>query len=255
MFVRRLFAPEAGEGGGAAAPAPVASSQSTNATTTSTADPVEGFKAALRKHDNDAASLARTLHADAEVLRRENAELRGKLPREGSTLLDGDDAAAWKELTALGKPAEIKAKLLAGDAAAKEVSRFERKSLLTSAAAVYGWNPTVLERLAAGDLEIEVKEAERNGKLVPVATVLLHETNDKGEAVVVKKSLEKHAEKEWVEFLPALKAHAANSRPAGTPSNARTVVQGGRRPAGFAPSAAHGVGQTETNAGRKRLAF
>jgi len=194
-----------------------------------TPDPSEGFRAALKKHGDDATSFARTLHLDAEALRKENAELRGKLPKAGQTLLDGDDATAWKELSAIGKPGEIKARLEAGDLAVTASNGFAREKLLASAAATLGYDAEVLGQLA-GDLEIEVKDGQRQGKTVKVAEVTIRSVDDKGKEVVVKTPLEKHAEKSWGKYLPSLKAGSTTpARSSGTP-----IVrpgQGGTQPA------------------------
>ena len=186
------------------------------------ADPTAGYQAALKKYGDDASAFARQSYADAEALRRENAELRGKLPKAGSTILDADDSAAWAELTAIGKPSEIKARVDSGDLAVKEASGFRRAKLLADAAATLGWDADVLAQLPGVDaLEIEVKEGQRNGRMVPVAEILTRSTDAQGKEVIARRPLEKHGEKEWAKFLPSLKAAVGPHRQGGTPSTGR----------------------------------
>lgn len=210
-------------------------------TTTPAVDPTEGFKLALAKHSNDAASLARTAYADAERLRTELAETRGKLPAKGAAVLEGDDLTAWKDLSKFGSLSEIKAKLVSGEESARQVSAFERKERDRSVASSYGFDPDVLGDMAK-DLEIEIKDGQRNGKAAKVAEVVIKTVDDKGQEVITRTELSKYAEKNWAKYLPALRPGNQASRPTG-PGTGR-------------PAATTTTRTTEGNpAPRKRISF
>lgn len=209
MLTRLLLDPNPSEGGGNPAPAPAPA-----------ADPSEGFKAALAKHNNDANALAREAWQASERLRAERDDLKAKLPGKGSVVLSGDDATAWGELSKLGKAGEIRARLEEGTAAAKEVATFRREKLIGQAAATVGYDPDVLMD-RAGDLEIEIKDGTRGGKPAKIAEVVVRSVDDKGAEVVTRTAIDKYAEKEWAKYLPSLKAASTQQARATGPGTGR----------------------------------
>ena len=210
-FWRILLEPQGGEGNGTDTGTKVEAKVEAPA-----ADPAEGFKAALKKHGDDAASLARAAWGDAERLRSELAEAKGKLPKADAVVLEGDHAKAWGELSKLGKADEIATALESGKAAVARVSAFERKELIGDAASAHGLNPKVLATLAGADLRIEVKDGTRLGKPVRIAEVVTVEKDAKGADVEKRTPLDKYAEAAWPEFLPSLKGGKAPG-PTGSP--------------------------------------
>lgn len=177
------------------------------------ADASRGYEAALAKHGNDAAAMARTIYADNERLRAERDEARGKVPAEGAVVLTKADAGRWAELGKLGTVDEIKSKLEAGDAAAAGVAKFEREKLIGQAAAAVGYDAEVLASLAGPDLRVEVKEETKAGKKVRVAEVVATAKDDKGADVESRVPLDKYAADTWPKFLPSLKSGPSTSAP------------------------------------------
>lgn len=220
MLSRLLLAPEPVVETGkepivpAPAPAPAA------------ADPTAGYAAALKKHGDDAASFARTTYADNDRLRTELATAHGKLPKEGSLVLSAEDAGHWTELLKLGKPAEIRAAIETGSAAAAKVAAFERTELIGQAAAPYGYNPKVLADLARDGLRIEIKAGTALTQMKPTAEVVTVAKDAKGVDVETRTPLDKYAQDKWSEYLPALKAGSKVPTPAGGPPGS----QGAPRP-------------------------
>lgn len=215
-FLRLLLDPDADNGSGNGNPAAGGSKQGDDkgGTGGGNADAGKGYEAALAKHGNDAAAMARTIYADNEKLRADNEQLRGKLPADGSLVLNKADAARWSELGKLGTPEEIKAKLADGDAAIGKVAAFERKELTASAAAAHGYDADVLGGLPGfADLAIEVKDETKGGKAVRTAEVVATAKDDKGADVETRTPLDKYAERTWPKFMPALKSGAATSAP------------------------------------------
>jgi hypothetical protein len=131
-------------------------------------DPTEGYRAALKSANDNTATLAQTLYAEAARLRGELAEARGKAPKDGAVVLAGDDAAAWAEFAQLGKPGEVRAAIEAGTAAAARVKAFEREKLVGAAAQLHGLDAEVLADKAGPDLRIEIADVVRNGKAAKV---------------------------------------------------------------------------------------
>ena len=185
------------------------------------ADPSKGYEAALKKHENDHAAMARQTYADSQRYRAERDEARAKLPKDGSLILTGDDAARWGELSKLGKSDEIQAQLEAGKAAASEVSAFRREKLYHQAATAMGFDADVLAGLpGVADLVIEIKDGQRNGKPARLAEIVTTVKDDKGNDVEKRIALDKYAETIWPKFLPALKtgAYVATPKGGGTPA-------------------------------------
>ena len=184
---------------------------------TPSADPTEGFKAALKKHGDDATGLAREAFLNSEIYRRERDEARGKIPASGSVVLSKEDADTWEKFRALGSFDEVKGKLDAGDLAATTVKTHERQTLIGKAAEAHGFDAEVLTRLLGDEARIELKDAVVKGKPGKVAEVVTVATGADGKEVETRTALEKHANTEWAKFLPALKAGASVPSPQNGP--------------------------------------
>jgi hypothetical protein len=174
-------------------------------TPTPVVDPSDGFRAALKKHEGDATSLARDSWVRAQESARQVADLQGKLPKSGAVILEGDDAAEWAEYRKLGKATEVVTKLGTLGTLETTIAAHDREKLLGQAAKAHGFDPEVLATLA-GDLRIELKDGkDRLGKDAKVAEVVSTVKDDRGEKEE-RTPLDKFAEKAWAKFLPSLKS-------------------------------------------------
>lgn len=161
-----------------------------------------GFRAALKRHNDDAYALARDAWERAERHRVEAEDLKVRVPAEGSTILSGDDAAAFARYRELGPIEDLASKLAERESFAATIAAHERRKLVEAAAAGYGYDPDVLDSLpGASALDFEFVEEFRNGKKSKFAHVKLD-----GDA---KKPLDQYAVETWPKFLPSLKATAA----------------------------------------------
>lgn len=214
---RLLFDPAPVEGGGNTPP-PVKEPETP--LPTPAADPIEGFKVALGKHNNDALSLARESFSTAESLRTQLAETRAKLPKEGSVILAGDDVAAWEAFRALGKPDEIKATIAEHGTLKTQIAQRARQDLYGEISKSHGWNPAALADVPGIDeMDLIVKDGTRNGK--PAKIAHLRETVKEGDKEIVKETpLDAHIQKTRPHLMPALTAGqaAGTSRTQGGPA-------------------------------------
>lgn len=208
-FLPLLLDPTADSGGGA--------------TTTTEADPgqttdrvAEALQSLLKKH-GDANAVALLLLQENHGYREKLREARAKLPPEGALVLAGDDATRWAAYRQLGEPTALATLRDEHATLSGEVATHRREKLVGEAATLSGYKPAVLSRLA-GDLALEIRDVTENGKTTRRAVVV--EADDRATP------LSDYAEREWKDFLPALKAPAATTpdRPLGTP--ARRATQG-----------------------------
>lgn len=180
------------------------------------------FKAALKRHNDDAYALARDAWERAERHRAEAEALKGRVPAEGSVVLPGDDAAAFARYREMGPIDDLAAKLAERDQFAATIAAHERRKVVETAAAGYGYDPDVLDSLpGAASLEFEFAEAFRNGKKAKLAHVKLPD----GQA----KPLDQFAAETWPKFLPSLKAMPAAASPR-TPTVPVPPQQQGQQP-------------------------
>jgi hypothetical protein len=193
-------------------------------------DPSAGFTAALKKYGDDATGLARESWTKAETIRVELEETRGKLPKAGAVVLDGEALAEYQAYQSLGKPGEVKTRLELVPALDGKVKAFERKGLIASAAKAHGsdgrplgYDPDVLETLMGADLPVELVDKTEKGKTFKVAQVVEKTKDAAGVDVEKRTALDKFAESTWAKFLPSLKAVVVAAA-AGTPGSGRTVV-------------------------------
>lgn len=180
----------------------------TPATTTTTNSKADGFEALAAKHSNDGVGLARNLWDQLQAANAKVAELTGKVAPEGALVLKGDQAKAWNQYTALGKPEDLKTAIAEGTEAKGQVTKFNREKLVGQVARLAGFDPEVLTTLA-GDLDFEIADETVKGKAVQVAKVKVGETST---------VLGDYAAKNWAKFMPSLKPSSSTTpQKLGTP--------------------------------------
>jgi hypothetical protein len=179
-------------------------------------DPQVAIREAVAKHGDAERALGYFLR-DNRKYRKDNADLKAKLPPEGAVVLRGDEAKAWEEYRALGKAGDLKEALAERDRFKDEASGLRRVEVHKQAAEVHGYKASVLSDLIERDrLPIEVREEKVGTKTARVAYV--KHADDKGKEVETK--LPDYAEKHWSDYLPSL-AHTA-APPPGTPRRGTT---------------------------------
>lgn len=189
------FSPENGDGGDTPPPAGDGSSGGQG-------DPNKGYAKLLRRHGDDAGAVAALLYQEnyqhrerIRQLTAENAELKGKVPAADAVVLTAEQAKSWQAYQSLGKPEEVTAQL-------ERTKKLERDQLVGKAAEAAKFKPAVLGTLL-GDMPVEVKEVEADGKKVAVAYV----TPAGGAAT----PLTDYAKANWADFLPALEAASSSN--------------------------------------------
>lgn len=187
----------------------------------------------LDRNGRDALRLAEKL-ADAQndtfslreknrQLRQELAELKGKAPAEGATVLSAEDAATWKAYQELGKADELRQRLTASEGASTELTKLRREKLVSEVADVAKVRASVLTDRAQG-LDLAVREVEENGQKVKRAVVLKD-----GKDI----DLNTYAKDHWADYLPALQLQGSIST---TSSGTTFVRQSGGKPATTNPA-------------------
>jgi hypothetical protein len=217
MFYRILRDAAAGDGGGTAA----TKADDKGKEKATPPDPSEGFKLALKKHGDDATAFARTLYLDHEKTRAELDAARGKMPKDGSLILDPEAAKGWAELTKAHKPEDIAKALADLSEAQGKIAATARKDLLNEVATKavgsdnrpLNYDPDVLAELLK-DGVIEFKEVTAFGKTLKQAVVVESTTDANGKPVETRTILDKYAAAKWAKFLPSLKA-SSGSNPQG----------------------------------------
>lgn len=166
-------------------------------------DPNAGIQGMIAKHKNDLMAVITELFTDNYKIRDKNREMRERLklaeeqkPKEGSVVLDAARVALLEQYEALGPVDELAKTKTDLGALQTELKTIKAERLWAQAAEAHGYKPSVLQRLA-GDLAIEMREIEKDGKKLPAAFVL----GADGQAV----SLEQYASQNWADFIPALK--------------------------------------------------
>ena len=193
LFAHSIKRSPDGEGSG--------SSQTTQTTsqttqTTATEDANDAARAAdlksqLARYNGDAMRLVEKLHERNYNLRQRAQAAEKLVPAEGSIILTADDGATWKQYKGMGTVKEIEEK-------GTKLIQLEKYQMVSEAAVVAGVNPKVLSKLLPVGATLEIGEAsDDDGKTKRVVNVV--DGND-------KTGLEVYAEKNWNDFLPALKA-------------------------------------------------
>ncbi len=188
-------------------------------------NPQQGFERLVQRQGGaDAAAflLYQENHSYREKLRQAEQQLRdlqGKLPGEGTVILDADKAKTWEAYLALGAPDEVKK-------VRDEYNGLKREAHFRTIAEAHGFNPVVLAGLpGAADLTIELGEETLNGNTNKVAYVV--------QADGKKIALPDYAKQTWGPFLPALQAAPAqqSGQGKGTPFVRQQTGNGGVAPA------------------------
>jgi hypothetical protein len=208
-LLNRILLFPTGEGEGAGTPTPTPSPTPTP--TPKDFDPQVAIREAVAKHGDAERALGYFLR-DNRKYRKDMAELRTKLPPEGAVVLQGDDARAWTEYSALGKAGDLKAALAERDRFRDEADGLRRAEVYKQAAEAHGYKEPVLKRLASQEkLQIEIREEKVGAKTAQVAYV--KGVDDKGKETATK--LPDYAAKAWPEFLDSLpiSTRAAPSTP------------------------------------------
>lgn len=192
ILYRLLLDPEAGDGGGL---------------DEVPENPAEKLKGLLEKSNGDAAALATKLFDENYKLRAKRREERtkyestlkdyeSKIPKEGVKLLTDDDAKLIESYRQLGDPDSLKQLKEQYEELSSWKTQVERDSLVSKAAGLHGFKPSVLKTIANG-LEIEIREVGSGSAAREQAYV---KDGDK------ESRLDQYVEKHFKDFLPSLKA-------------------------------------------------
>lgn len=173
---------------------------------------LESFNGKLAKHNNDAMQFAQQLFTENFTLREDkrklNArvdELQGKVPADGTLVLTGDDAKAWNSIKELNLTADqIKEKLQSSSDATAELASLRRKELMREVQDVEDYKASVLSDILPGDLPIEFKDHEADGKKKKRAFIKIKENGTDKELL-----LSEYIEENKADYLPALKVEQA----------------------------------------------
>lgn len=142
------------------------------------------------------------VEGDNAKYRQQLNEMRGKLPGEGTVVLDSEQAAVWTAYQALGEPDAIKQ-------LQTDYSASQRNELYRTAAEAHGYKADVLRQLPGADsLQIVIKEIEADGKKLKTAVV----SNGDGKETTLPDYVKGH----WEAFLPSLVAQQ-QAAASGTP--------------------------------------
>ena len=166
-----------------------------------------GIQGIIDRNAGDAIAAINQLMAENARLRQQRQDLRQRVPRDGQIVLDADAAAIWSTISEAGITADRLTELQQA-AAERDQLRAERDDLarrqtIQDAAALAGYRPTVLEKLAA-DLPIEIAgEGDER-----IAYVMDGDT---------RTPLADYAGQAWADFIPALTITDAGRAGNGTP--------------------------------------
>lgn len=134
-------------------------------------------------------------------------ETRRKVPKEGARVLTPEEAADYDALVALGKPADVQARLQAGEQASAQLSQRQRGDHLREVADATGTNLKVLTRLSDG-LEFEIgPEVDQDGKKTRPVTVKDSDGKTRAFSELLKD--------DWAEFAPSLVKSGTNTQEGG----------------------------------------
>ncbi len=166
------------------------------------------FQRLLDRNNSDGIGLARELFTENfkyrernDDLKRQLADLQGKVPVEGSTVISVDDAAALAAYKALGKPDEVKQGLDEKANLQGKLAGMERETTLRTVAETVGYKAGVLanlDRMAKAEgkaLDFNVRDTTVDGKTIKAAFV---KDGDK------ELPLTEYASVNWSDFMPAL---------------------------------------------------
>lgn len=129
-------------------------------------------------------------------------ELKERVAPDGSVILEGDEAKAYEAFTALEKsPEQMKEALERLPTLESDLSTLRQEQVVGMAANSLSYKASVLSDLITSKgLEVEMREVEVEGEKKPVAHV-----RAKGDEKAKWEPLGEHAERNWEDYLPALK--------------------------------------------------
>jgi hypothetical protein len=189
----------------------------------------EALESLLKEHDGDRNSALRVLIQENQGLHGLLSDAEARLPADGSVVLTGDEAKAWRSYREIGEPADLRKALAERDQYRGEAGTLRKGQVVRDAATLGGYKPSVLARLAEQvDLAI-VERKDKAGK--PEMVPVVREPGPK-EGETVETPLSEYAESRWADFLPSLRAEPEKATP-GTPPRARPIPDDATaRPAG-----------------------
>ena len=166
-----------------------------------------GIQGIIDRNAGDAIAAINQLMAENARLRQQRQDLRQRVPRDGQTVLDAEQAATWAAISEAGitadRLAELQQAATERDQLRTERDDLARRQTIADAAALAGYRPSVLERLAA-DVQIEIAgEGDER-----IAYVMDGDT---------RTPLADYAGQTWADFIPALTITDAGRAGNGTP--------------------------------------
>lgn len=189
-------------------------------------DPQAAFQSLLDRNANDAQRVAwllyqenhdhrgeaRQLREQVQQLQNQVQQLQGQIPQDGSTVLNGEQAAAWTRYQEFGAPDDIAA-------LQNNLNSLQRGQLLRDAAQAHGYRVSVLQTLASDSLTLELRpNADGSGQTAHVITGDNQAT-----------PLPEYAQANWSDFMPALQERPQTQtfprQTPGTPPPAADPVQ------------------------------
>lgn len=192
----------------------------------------DALEALLKEHDGDRNSALRVLIQENQGLHGLLSDAEARLPPDGSVVLSGDDAKAWKHYRELGEPGDVRKAVAERDQFKAEAGTLRKKEVVREAAGLHGYRPAVLEKLAA---EVEVAVVDGKGKDgKPAKLAVVREPGPK-EGETVETPLADYAAARWADFLPSLQSEPARPAPGTPPRRAPGPAPAG---SGEAPDAA-----------------
>lgn len=152
---------------------------------------IADLNAKLAQHNNNWQRLAESQHSRIFGLRQRAQKAEAEAPKDDETIVKKATADLLKTYKGLGTPEEIQGKY-------SELAELVKYQMVSEAAQVAGMNPKVLSRLLPGDAVLEIGEAtDDDGNAKQIVTLREGET---------KTNLDRYAQTNWPDFLPALSA-------------------------------------------------
>lgn len=148
------------------------------------------------------------LRQDRKNLRTENADLKAKLPPDGSVVLTKEQAADWELYQKLGKPAEVEKALGEGKTAQEGLLKRDRDAEVRKAADGMKMNPDALVQLFGMHpaLEVVSKTVKGSDGKDQTGWYVKDTANNNAET-----ELGQYATTNWQTFLPSLQVQQAGN--------------------------------------------
>jgi hypothetical protein len=184
---------------------------------------LKAYNKRLEKLDGNSQAMAMMLFSENYQLREKNRLLEGRVSPEGTVMLKGEEAAAWKEYQALGAPAEVKQGLDERTKFQGELSDLRRESVLRKVAEVSQFKYSILadrDKSARADqkeLIYEFRDIDVDGVKTPTAFI------KDGDKVTPAAD---YAKENWSDYMSVLQVTQGSDSQNG---NAQTTSQNGTR--------------------------